>query len=127
VDALDDGGGPGGVGVDGDRRPGISQARSIGLGGRPLRRAPDNDRRPALRNPKPLSALVAGAGGVRPRKTLALRGFWSPERGRTKGKGERNFHLFVEMSRLTLGVKTLSSRKVFGESAATACAAGGDE
>ena len=29
------------------------------------------------------------------------------------------------MSWLTLGVKTLSSQKVFGESAATACAAGG--
>jgi hypothetical protein len=41
-----------------------------------------------------------------------------------KDQGKRNFHPFVEMSWLTLGVKTLSSRKIFGESAATACRRG---
>jgi hypothetical protein len=61
----------------------------------------------ARRHPR-ASVNEAGAGGVGPRKKLGLARLLVPGARKDQGKGKRNFHLFVEMSRLTLGVKTLS-------------------
>jgi hypothetical protein len=53
-----------------------------------------------------------GWGRFRPRKLAR-----QPPSAEDQGKGERNFHPFVEMIRLTLGVKTLQSVGIWRERA----------